>query len=140
MAESKFYKVVVILKDSKTDANRYKFALSCMKISKFKEGEKALLGAEAVKSDKDYSAIPNGSYGLYLLGCITEKDHRYTEAKAYYQKALEINPTLWCAYEKLGKLGENTLPSKVFTDTKMKGHETAKRPGNTPVVTRRSAK
>lgn len=45
MAENKFYKVTAILKDSKTDANRYKFALSCMKTNKFKDGEKALLGA-----------------------------------------------------------------------------------------------
>jgi hypothetical protein len=45
MAESKFYKAVAILKDCKTDTNRYKFALSCMKTNKFKEGEKALLGA-----------------------------------------------------------------------------------------------
>ena len=59
-----------------------------MKTNKFKDGEKALLGAEATKTDKDFSAIPNGSFGLYLLGVITEKDHRYTEAKAYFQKAL----------------------------------------------------
>jgi hypothetical protein len=77
MAESKFYKATAILKDCKSDSNRYKFALSCMKTNKFKDGEKALLGAEASKTPKSYDAIPNGSYGLYLLGVITEKDHRY---------------------------------------------------------------
>lgn len=38
MAENKYYKVAAILKDSKTDANRYKFAVSCMKTNKFKDG------------------------------------------------------------------------------------------------------
>lgn len=38
MAENKFYKVTSILKDCKTDANRYKFAVSCMKTNKFKDG------------------------------------------------------------------------------------------------------
>jgi len=71
MAESKFYKVTHILKDSKTDTNRYKFALSCMKTNKFKDGEKALLGASANQTQKNYDAIPNGSFGLYLLGVIT---------------------------------------------------------------------
>ena len=98
MAESKFYKVTAILKDCKTDTNKYKFALSCMKTNKFKEGEKALLGAEANKTPKNYDSIPNGSYGLYLLGVITEKDHRYNEAKDYFYRALEMNPTLWSAY------------------------------------------
>jgi hypothetical protein len=36
MAENKHYKVVHILKDSKSDINRYKFALSCMKTNKLK--------------------------------------------------------------------------------------------------------
>lgn len=35
-------------------------------------------------------------------------------------KALEINPTLWSAYEKLGKLGESVMPNKIFNDVKMK--------------------
>ena len=38
-------------------------------------------------------------------------------------KALEINPTLWSAYEKLGKLGESVMPNKIFNDVKMKNFE-----------------
>ncbi len=57
------------------------------------------------------------------MGVITEKDLRYNEAKDYFYRALEINPTLWSAYEKLGKLGENVQPNKIFTDMKMKNYE-----------------
>ncbi len=35
-----------------------------------------------------------------------------------------MNPTLWSAYEKLGKLGENIMPNKIFTEAKMKNFET----------------
>lgn len=105
MTENKHYKVFHILKDCTSDANRYKFAVSAIKISKFKEAEKALLGAEFGKTNKNYDSVPNGSYGLYLLGVITEKSHRYGEAKEYFMKALEANPTMWSAYEKIGKLG-----------------------------------
>jgi hypothetical protein len=35
-------------------------------------------------------------------------------------KALELNPTLWSAYERLLKMGENILPNKVFTENKFK--------------------
>lgn len=38
-------------------------------------------------------------------------------------KALDMNPTLWSAYEKLGKLGENIMPNKIFNDIKMKSYE-----------------
>ena len=58
-----------ILKDSKSEANRYKFAVSCNKIHKFKEAEKALLGYEPGKA-KNYDNVANGSYGLYLLGVV----------------------------------------------------------------------
>lgn len=37
-------------------------------------------------------------------------------------KALELNPTLWSAYEKLGKLGENVMPNRVFLETRMKSY------------------
>ena len=105
MAENQHYKVVHILKECRSDSNRYKFALSCLKINKFKDGEKALLGEEAAKTNKNFDVIPNGSFGLYLLGVITEKQQRYSDAKEYFHRALDVNPTLWSAYEKLSKLG-----------------------------------
>ena len=36
-------------------------------------------------------------------------------------KALDINPTLWVAYEKLVKMGEDIIPQKVFINNKFKG-------------------
>lgn len=122
MAENKHYKVFHILKDSKTESNRYKFALSCSKINKYKEAERALLGNIEQGKSKNYDAVANGSYGLYLLGVVCEKQTRFNDAKDYYIKALELNPTLWSAFEKLGKLGESIMPNKIFTEAKMKSY------------------
>lgn len=43
-------------------------------------------------------------------------------------KALELNPTMWSAYEKIGKLGENLMPNKVFVEARMKNIEVTKKP------------
>jgi hypothetical protein len=50
--------------------NRYKFALSCSKINKYKDAERALLGNSDLVKTKSYDNIANGSYGLYLLGVV----------------------------------------------------------------------
>jgi len=39
------------------------------------------------------------------LGLVYERNEKIPEAKDTYLKALELNPTLWVAYEKLCKLG-----------------------------------
>lgn len=70
MAENKHYKVFNILKDCNSEMNKYKYAVSCIKISKLKEAEKALLGPELGKQTKNLDVIPNGSFGLYLMGVI----------------------------------------------------------------------
>lgn len=43
LAENKIYKAYHILKDCKSDQNRYKLALTCLKLNKLKEAERALL-------------------------------------------------------------------------------------------------
>ena len=43
LGEGKAYKAYEVLKDCKSDAARYKFALVCMKLNKFHEAERALL-------------------------------------------------------------------------------------------------
>lgn len=87
---------------------RYKFALSCVKIGKAKDAEKALIMVDntmkATNVNK-YDNVPNGSAGLYLLGLINERLQKYGDSKDYYMKALELNPTLWTAYERLLKMG-----------------------------------
>ena len=45
--------------------------------------------------------IPNGGAGYYLLGLINHKTDKSSKAKEYFRKALELDPTLWCAFEKL---------------------------------------
>jgi tetratricopeptide (TPR) repeat protein len=52
--------------------------------------------------------------GFIYLGLFVKNKTRYADAKEYFLKALEVNPTLWSAYEKLGKLGEDILPNKIF--------------------------
>jgi tetratricopeptide (TPR) repeat protein len=77
-----------------------------------------------------YDNVPNGSAGLYLLGLINERQQKFAESKEYYTKALELNPTLWTAYEKLLKMGENVLPNKIFTENKYKLYEKTRKPVN----------
>ena len=43
LSENKPYKAFHILKDCKSEENRYKFALACLKLNKLKEAEKALV-------------------------------------------------------------------------------------------------
>ena len=43
IGEGKAYKAYEVLKDCVQNANRYKFALTCVKLNKFQEAEKALL-------------------------------------------------------------------------------------------------
>lgn len=66
------------MKESQSNPNRYKFALTCMKLNKLQEAEKALLGKKSVKgnteADKNLlSNVPNGAAGIYLLGQICER-------------------------------------------------------------------
>ena len=122
-AENKHYKVFHVLKEAKSESNRYKFAVSCSKINKYKEAEKALLGADFGKG-KNYDNVANGSYGFYLLGVVCEKQTRYADAKDFFMRALEINPTLWSAYERIGRLGDHVNPGKIFSEVKLKAYET----------------
>jgi tetratricopeptide (TPR) repeat protein len=81
-------------------------------------------------ANSKYDNVPNGSAGLYLLGLINERQQKFAESKEYYTKALELNPTLWTAYEKLLKMGENVLPNKIFTENKYKLYEKTRKPVN----------
>ena len=110
--EDKPYKAYSVLKNIKSDIGRYKFAIACQKLKKYKEGEKCLLKSSQVP--------PNGGYGYHLLAQLCEKQRKYQEAQQYYQKSLELNPALWQSYENSCKLGDQLLPSKVFIDDNFK--------------------
>jgi anaphase-promoting complex subunit 3 len=45
LGEGKAYKAYEVLKTSSCPANRYKFALTCIKLNKLVEAERALLGS-----------------------------------------------------------------------------------------------
>ena len=46
IGEGKAYKAFEVLKDCQTAKNRYKYALTCIKLNKYKEAELALTGAK----------------------------------------------------------------------------------------------
>ena len=60
--------------------------------------------------------MPNGAAGLYLLGQICERQIKRKEAVDYYNRALLLDATLWCAFERLCKLQMNMDPNKIFNE------------------------
>jgi tetratricopeptide (TPR) repeat protein len=48
--------------------------------------------------------VPNGASGFYLLGNVCEKQNKTKEAIEYYKRTLDLDPTNWCAFERLCKL------------------------------------
>ena len=95
------------MQDSTSQANKYKFALVCLKLNKLVEAERALIGKIRRSSslDERISNIPNGAAGLYLLGTVYELQSKSPkEAALFYSKCLELDPTMWCAYEKLCRI------------------------------------
>ena len=113
-----------MLKDCTQNANRYKFALTCMKLNKFQEAEKALLNKRQARPLQQHetqaqalSQVPNGAAGLYLLGQVYERQIKRREAVEMYKQAVSQDPTLWCAFERLCRLQIHTIDaSKVFNE------------------------
>jgi hypothetical protein len=61
--------------------------------------------------------VPNGAAGLFLLGQVYERQLKRREAVEMYKNALQADPTLWCAFERLCRLQIHTIdPSKVFNE------------------------
>lgn len=114
LGEEKPYKAYEILKDCQSAKNRYKFALTCIKMKKYQDAEKALMGADLPQFQTDLNNfsqsvsqnrfVPNGASGYYLLGFVLEKQFKRLPAIECYEKALQLQPTLWCAFERLCKM------------------------------------
>lgn len=143
ISENRYYKAYHILQSTKSEENRYKLAITCNRLGKLKEAEKALLSSNyndflsnkyTSQSAYKLDNVPNGSFGIYLLGVINEKQQKFQEAKDYYLKALDLNPTLWIAYEKLCKLGDDIVPSKVFSEVKYKIYENSKKKNSQSMI------
>lgn len=122
VGEGKAYKAYEVLKDCSQPQNRYKLALTCMKLNKMQEAERVLLNKKNFKQQQQFdintvlNQVPNGAAGIYLLGQICEKQAKKKDAKDHYNRALQMDPTLWSAFERLCKLQTNIDPSKYFPD------------------------
>lgn len=88
LGEGKAYKAYHVLKDCQSAKNRYKFALTCIKLNRYNEAELALTGAKLPQFShfgdafvnqrrhlnlNENQLIPNGASGYYLLGYVLEK-------------------------------------------------------------------
>lgn len=103
-------KAYEILQSCKNPANRYKLAQLCYKLCKLEEAESALLDNKNIlknrfnkEENSSQSPIPNGAAGYYLLGMINRKKDKDKDAWMYFRKALDLDPTLWCAFEMLAE-------------------------------------
>jgi len=100
LGEGKAYKAYEVLKDCQSPKNRYKFALTCIKLNRYNEAELALTGAKLPANFKrgennhlnlnDNQFIPNGASGFYLLGYVLEKQYKKPIAEKAYEKALSL--------------------------------------------------
>jgi tetratricopeptide (TPR) repeat protein len=78
------------------------------------EAERTLFGQ---RGKTDIQNVPAGAAGLYLLAHAQECQGKQKEAIKHYKLALERDPTLWCAFERLGKMVPNDVEAqKVFKE------------------------
>lgn len=119
IGEGKAYKAFEVLKDCESAKNRYKFALTCIKLARYHDAELALTGANLPQNQSkgpshvlgnhhldlhSNRSIPHGAPGYYLLGYVLECQYKNEKAAECYERALQLQPTLWCAFERLCRL------------------------------------
>lgn len=101
LAENSPQKIILLLKSSGDPQNAYILSLALFQVGQYDEAENTLLKISAsLKAD-----------GLFLLAQICERQSRFQDAITHYCACLELEPTLWVAYEKLCKLGFDPRPS-----------------------------
>ena len=106
LGEGKAYKAYEVLRGCSSPANRYKLALTCIKLNRLSEAEKVLLDQSNIRplslmDPEQLKKVPNGAAGLYLLGHVRELQSKTKEAVKNYRQALKLDPTLWCAFTRL---------------------------------------
>lgn len=90
LGEGKAYKAYEVLKGCSSPANRYKMALTCLKLNRHAEAEKVLLDQSNIRSlslhdPEQLKKVPNGAAGLYLLGQVRELQSKQDEAVKNYR-------------------------------------------------------
>ena len=117
----KFHQAYQILKDTKGDQCRYLFVIICIKLNKFIDAEKGILtqklfGKGLNNKDLD-EVVPQGAYGYFLYGNILEKLNRKNDAFQAYKKSLDIDPFMWCSFNKLCKIDPKKIDhNKYFSE------------------------
>lgn len=84
-----------LLRGLSEEACRYLFAVCCVELGKITEAEGVLL------PNSELEAIPNGAAGVYLLGRVYQLSNRHSLAVREFQRALQMDPLMWCAFEQL---------------------------------------
>jgi tetratricopeptide (TPR) repeat protein len=93
----------------------YLYAICCISLQLFDEAENILLQYYTNQSEE---ASVN-----YWLGVICRYTNRKEAAITYLNKALALNPLMWCAFENLAQLGENVDIQAVFNPKKVESTE-----------------
>lgn len=103
LGEGKAFKAYEVLKNCESAKNRYKFALTCIKLARYHDAELALTGAKLEKNMNKGSSylmgnhhldmnqnksVPHGAPGYYLLGYVLECQFKNEKAIECYERAL----------------------------------------------------
>ena len=114
----KFHQAYQILKDTKGHQCRYLFVIICIKLNKFIDAEKGILTKKLFGkgiNHKDLEeVVPQGAYGYYLYGNILEKLNRRNDAFQAYKKSLDIDPFMWCSFNKLCKIDPKKIDNNKY--------------------------
>lgn len=90
LGEGKAYKAYEVLKGCTSGPNRYKLALTCIKLNQLAEAEKVLLEQNNIRSlslmdPEQLKKVPNGAAGLFLLGQVRELQSKQKDAVKNYR-------------------------------------------------------
>ena len=114
----KFHQAYQILKETKGHHCRYLFVLICIKLNKFIDAEKGILTqklfGKGLNNKELDEVVPQGAYGYFLYGNILEKLNRKNDAFQAYKKSLDIDPFMWCSYNKLCKIDPKKIDNNKY--------------------------
>ena len=102
------FKAYSVLKNCKSKRGRYLLAVAAFRINKMAEAETALTQENPNQKSSSTKLVLdnviNGSHGLYLLGQVSERLGKKSQALECYEKAFQKNPCLFGAFEKVNML------------------------------------
>jgi len=90
LGEGKAYKAYDVLRGCSSGPNRYKLALTCIKLNRLADAEKVLLEQSNIRSlslmdPEQLKKVPNGAAGLFLLGQVRELQSKLKDAIKNYR-------------------------------------------------------